>query len=677
MAGSLALGGQKRPNRSAPDKEGVVILSSMHKLTRLAALSLGGLLSVGLVGAIPTPDGSVQAQAPANVAASIERWNALRQEANAPFESYASFILGHRGWPGEMDLRRRAERNIQVGASDIGQVIRFFSALPPLTAQGHAAHALALEASGQRAAALDAARRAWAAGEMPEAVEQRLLATFSSRMGPADHDARIDALLSGGDAAAARRMLPYGSGERRAIHAARLALQTRSPDAPSLVAALGDSASRDPGLVYDRAAYMNRNGNPAGARQLMAGRSRFDRPAATPERLMELMVSLARGAAEDGQARQAFEIASKLDDIYPAGTDVSTRSYGERDEYTNLAWLAGWTAMRNGRSPEAAGMFERYGRAAQSGQTRAKGFYWASRAAAASGQAEQSRRWLEQAAGSPDQFYGLLALEKMGRTPPPPPPAPTASAADRANFSRQPLVEAVRYLGANGRRSDQTQFVRALAVSLDNERDRSLAAEFGRSIGRPDLAVWVAREARSAGQNFYNRAAFPDVRIPPAYQEHWAAAHGIMRQESSFDRAVVSHAGARGMMQLMPATAQIEARRLGVPYNLSRLTEDAEYNILLGSHHLTGLMERFGNNLVLVAVAYNAGAGRVPQWIARNGDFRTGGVDVVEWIESIPFSETRNYVQRVVENAMVYDLMSPQGSRSGGRVSYFLGQRAR
>jgi soluble lytic murein transglycosylase len=148
-----------------------------------------------------------------------------------------------------------------------------------------------------------------------------------------------------------------------------------------------------------------------------------------------------------------------------------------------------------------------------------------------------------------------------------------------------------------------------------------------------------------------------------------------MRQESSFERSVVSSASARGMMQLMPATAQAEARRLGVPFEVGRLTQDADYNILLGSHHLSGLMDRLGNNLVLVAVAYNAGAGRVPQWIARNGDFRNGGVDVVQWIEDIPFSETRNYVQRVVENAMVYDLMSPGGGRSGGRVSYFLGAR--
>jgi soluble lytic murein transglycosylase len=163
------------------------------------------------------------------------------------------------------------------------------------------------------------------------------------------------------------------------------------------------------------------------------------------------------------------------------------------------------------------------------------------------------------------------------------------------------------------------------------------------------------------------------VTIPPAYTRVWAEAHGIIRQESSFDRAVVSPAGARGMMQLMPGTAQAEARRLGIAYSGSRLTEDADYNILIGSHHLAGLMDRFNNNLILVAIAYNAGAGRVPQWIARNGDPRSGGVDVVDWIEDIPFAETRNYVQRVIENAMVYDLINPAGSRSRGRVSYFLG----
>lgn len=666
----------QRASRSAPDKEGVVILSSMHKKLGFAALSGVALLSLGLGGAGHAPVEAVTqpAAAPAYVAPSIERWNSLRRTETAPFESYASFILAHRGWPEEMILRRRAERQVQPGLSGVTDVVRYFSTVPALTAQGHGAHALALQASGQAERAAEAARSAWTMGSMPAEIEQRVLSLFAARLRTADHDQRADVLLSSGDTFAARRVLPFVSAERRPLYEARLAVQARAPEAGALVAALGPAASRDPGLLFDRGSAMNRGGNPAAARQLFAGRPRLDRPPANPERFMELMVALARGAAEDGQSRLAFDIAGKLDDLYPAGTDVSDRSYGERDEYTNLAWLAGRTAMRAGRPGEAVGMFDRYGRAAKSAQTRAKGFYWAARAAAATGQAARARASLEQAAVSPDQFYGLLALERLGRRPAAPPPARSVLPEERAAFARRPLVAAVRWLGTNGRRSDQSLFVRALASSLQSEQDRLLAAELGRAIGRPDLAVWAAREARSAGQSFYSRAAFPVVPVPPAYRRYWAQAHGIMRQESSFDRAVVSSANARGMMQLIPSTARIEARRLGVPFSADRLTEDSDYNILLGTHHLAGLMERFGDNLVLVAVAYNAGAGRVPQWIARNGDPRRPGADVVDWIEAIPFSETRNYVQRVIENAMVYDLIDPAGSRSGGRVSYFLGQ---
>jgi len=227
-----------------------------------------------------------------------------------------------------------------------------------------------------------------------------------------------------------------------------------------------------------------------------------------------------------------------------------------------------------------------------------------------------------------------------------------------------------------GRRSDQGLFVRALAESLETNQERVAAAEFGRMIGRPDLGVWVQREARNRGENFYDRGAFPEVRIPAAYSHNWAAAHGIIRQESSFERSATSPVGARGMMQLMPGTAAAEARRVAVPYSLGRLTEDADYNILLGSAHLTMLMDRLNNNLVLVAVAYNAGIGRVPQWIAANGDPRLPGADMLRWIEEIPFAETRGYVQRVVENAMVYDIMHPERSRSQGRISYYLGQNA-
>ena len=261
---------------------------------------------------------------------------------------------------------------------------------------------------------------------------------------------------------------------------------------------------------------------------------------------------------------------------------------------------------------------------------------------------------------------------------PPPVPLPV-DPADRAAFAARPLAQAVRYLGSVGRRSDQTLFVRALAEQLQDDRERALAGEFGRSIGRLDVGVWAAREARTGGETFYARSAFPEVTIPPAYARHWALAHGIIRQESSFERTAVSNAGARGLMQLMPGTARQTAGRVGVPYELGRLTEDPGYNVLLGSHYVSQLMDEWGGNAVLVAAAYNAGSGNVRRWLAANGDPRSPGADVVRWIEEIPFSETRNYVQRVLENTVVYDVMNPNRGSAPvrNRLTYYLGQSPR
>ena len=627
---------------------------------------------------VPVAAAAVAQPAPSSaIASTIARWNSLRQSDNLPFSSYASFLLSHPGWPGEAAIRRAAERQIDPSANSPAEVIRFFSTFPPLTPTGHARHAFALMASGRQDEARTAARAAWTGGVLPLPDEQRLLGAFGGALTPADHDKRMDVLLANGDTQSAARSLAWTSPTRRPLYEARLSLQARAPDARGRVQALGSAFDGDPGLLIDKAMWSRNNGDPLGARELLARPRRLNTQPANPEKFMEALVAMARGAANDRQWTMAYQIASQVDDIYPAGTDVSQRSYGERDEYTNLTWLAGMAAMRVARPAQAAAMFDRYGRAAQSPQTRAKGFFWAARAASMAGQAQQAQAWLQQAASSPDQFYGQLAMERLGRTAPPPPDAAPATPEERAALLRRPLAQAVQYLGMIGDRSNQTVFIRALAQQLESERERAVAAEFGRQINRLDVGVWAAREARSGGGTFYSRGAFPQVSIPPAYRQNWALAHGIMRQESSFDRAAVSSAGARGMMQLMPATAAQEARRLGLDYSQSRLTDDPGYNVLLGSHHLSGLMDRWGGNAVLVAAAYNAGSGNVNRWVASNGDPRMANVDVLQWIEDIPFSETRNYVQRVIENTMVYDSMNPNGSRSQGRVSYYLGQRPR
>jgi soluble lytic murein transglycosylase len=629
--------------------------------------------------AVAQPEPQQQAPRPAYavpsaIGSAIARWHSLRQSDGHSFASYSSFLMNYRGWPGEAGLRRAAEKSIDPDLDSPSSVLSYFRAIPPMTPAGHAKHAFALLSSGRPDEARIAARTAWTGGALPKTDEDRLLSLFGAAFTTADHDARMEALLGNGDLQSAQRTLPFASAARRPLYEARIALQTRASDAPSRVAALG-SVEGNAGLIMDRANYLRSSGQSSAARSLLAQPHRLAVKPANAEKWFETLLVNARAAANDGQWSTAYQIASQVDEAYPAGTDVSTRSYGERDEYTSLAWLAGNAALKLGRSADAARMFERYGRAAKSSQTRAKGFYWAARAAHAAGQVAQSNSLLELAAAYPDQYYGQLSLERLGRRVTPPAAGITPSPAERSAFASRPLTQALRALGDMGRWSDQSLFVRALAEQLETSQEQVLAAELGRSIGRPDVGVWVAREGRNKGLVFYAPAAFPEVQIPNQYSQNWSLAHGITRQESSFDRAAVSHAGARGMMQLMPPTARETAGKLGVPYDFGRLTSDPAYNVMLGSRYFQGLLEQFGGHVPLAVAAYNAGAGNVRKWLRANGDPRAGG-DIVRWVEEIPFSETRNYVQRVLENAVVYDAIRAErgGSVGGNRLSYYLGK---
>ncbi|MDP9415484.1 MAG: lytic transglycosylase domain-containing protein, partial [Pseudomonadota bacterium] len=394
-----------------------------------------------------------------------------------------------------------------------------------------------------------------------------------------------------------------------------------------------------------------------------------------------VLLAAARGAAADREWLTAYQIASQLDDAYPTGTVMADRPLAERDDYTTLAWLAATTALdKLNRPADAAALFAKYAKGGRSGQVLTKGFYWAGRAAQAAGQAEQANSHFREASAYPELFYGQLSLERLGRSVPAPVTVPEVqiSAEDRAGFQRLGLVEVIRLLGQHGQWEEQSVFVRSLAEHAGTDRDRAVAAELVGQIGRLDLGVWLARSARNEGASFYVRAAYPEVSIPAAQSQYWSLAHGIIRQESSFDRAALSHAGARGMMQLMPGTAREVAGQLQLPYDQRRLTVDPAYNIMLGSHYFQSLMHYWGNNAALAAASYNAGAGNVLKWVRENGDPRLPGSDIVRWIEDIPFSETRGYVQRVLENAVVYDALRQSGAASPrAHISQYLGKSGR
>ncbi len=621
------------------------------------------------------------APVPPAASSALAQWTSLKQSATLPFPAYSSFLMSHRGWPGEDGLRRSAERKIAAD-TPAADVIAFFRIHPPVTATGQARLALALFASGQTEAATGAGRQAWREGAFASSDEPLLSSRFATSFSTADHEARLDALLASGETASARRVLSFASPARRPVYEARLALQENAADAVSRLSAIGAEADTDPGLIVDHVSWLRKNGQNKAAWALLARPRLLSHPPANPKKWLATLLWGAQAAAADQDWISAYQIASRVTATYPPVTRIAERPLGERDDYTSLAWLAGTTALHKLNRPfDAATMFYAYARGGRSGQVVTKGYYWAGRAIQQAGKPEQAKAYFAAAAAYPELFYSQLSLERLGRNvPAPAPAAPLAiSAAERAAFHQRSLVGAIRLLGQMGQSDEQSKFVRALAEGSAADKDRMLAAELAAQIGRPDLGVWLGRSARNEGSPFYVRAAYPDVPIPAAQDHLWSLAQGIIRQESSFDRAAVSHAGARGMMQLMPGTGREVAGKLGLVYEQARLTRDPDYNVRLGSHYFDTLMTYWGGNAALAAASYNAGIGNVRKWIAQNGDPRLPGADIVKWIEDIPFSETRGYVQRVLENAVVYDTMRPRGEQvtRTAHLSRYLGKPGR
>ncbi len=619
---------------------------------------------------------------PADMSGTIANWRSLiTSPNNYTFSTFASFLISNPGWPDEDKLRRSAEQALGAGASSPNEVVAYFGRFAPLTNVGRARYAVALDAVGQREIARAEAVQAWRAGTMMPEDKMRLFSLFGTSFSVADHDARMDALLWAKATPDAEEQWGYVSNERRAIFAARLAMLKGLPDADGLAASLGAEAMRDAGFVAQRVKRLNDTGNWTTARSMLASRAPLEYRPVNAEAWYELLLGQARAASNDGQYSTAFDIASKVDDAFPAGHDVSGESLGVRDDYTSLTWLAGTVALQNlGRSRDAIGMFARYGGGARTPQTRSKGFYWAGRAAVAAGDSAQATKYFDMAAAYPDHYYGQLATERLGRDIAPFADAPRiqVSAAERGRFNASSLVQATQMISRNGDWPTQRRFFGAVASAAKTPEEHLLATELARRIGRRDLAVIVGQSARSKGIDDLQSIAFPQMPVPPGFQNNWTMIHAITRQESQYAQNAVSHAGARGLMQLMPGTAREQAGKMGLSYSIGALTDDTQYNIQLGAGYFARMMDYFGGSYPLAVAAYNAGPGNVNKWLRANGDPRTGGIDIVEWVERIPIFETKNYVQRVLENAVVYDVMHPERSnvRGNNKLSRYLGKNS-
>jgi soluble lytic murein transglycosylase len=572
--------------------------------------------------------------------AKVLRWLDLSHGASgARFGEIVDFINANPDWPGQLALRQRAEE--ALASSTPPGLAQWFLRFPPVTAVGKLRQAEIWLAAGHVDEANERIREVWIKGDLGVFDEKSLLQRFPGVLRHVDDVQRLDRLLWDGQVEASRRMMAQLGGDYRLLGEARLRLAEMEPGADRWVAKVPAAMQNDPGLLFERMRWRAR-------------RDRYEEAIAILDHPPQDLVRPAAWAAErQGLVRHALAGG----DISVAYRLASQHGLTTGSAFTELEFLAGWVALRFLREPETAyNHFVRLYDDAKAPSSAARGAYWAARAAEAMRFHQLSVAWYATAAEQVTTYYGQLAATAVGevsvaRVVAEPKPSP----ADIVTFDKLELVQVAQLLGEIGANDQMRPFLLRLSELSKSPAEHVLVARLAAKLERPDLAVAVAKRASYAGVSLVAEG-YPLTELPPGGNAEQPLVLAMARQESAFDRQAVSSAGARGLMQLMPATARHVAKVLRLPFSASRLTADGPYNITLGRSYLDGLLDDFSGSYVLAIAGYNAGPGRVRQWIREFGDPRRKGVDMVDWIESIPVNETRNYVQRVLENLQVYRL---------------------
>ncbi len=574
-------------------------------------------------------------------------WMILRSDnVDAPFARYAAFIRSNPSWPGVGMIRRRAEGQLWQQKLDAGTVFAFFSASKATSTRGRLAMARAALTQGDRAAAQRFVREAWRNDSMSDDLENQVIETFGELLTRADHKARMDIRLyaeDGGDGLRAAQRL---GGNEPAIARARIAVIHKASNAGALLEAVPQEARSDPGYIFSRAQWLRRSDRITEAAQTLL--SAPNDPAAIHD-ANEWWVErrlVARKLLDVNNPQAAYRVA--------AGAAAPTNE-NKRIEHQ---FTAGWIALRFLNDPTTA-----YRHFAQIPQgvgnpiSLARGEYWLARAAEEAGKLDQARTHYEAAARFSTAYYGQLARARLGRQDVAVRGAPTLSESQRASMHNLDVVRAVEILYAANERDLVAPFVTDLAERTSEIGCLAVLADVTARHHDARATLIIGKTALGRGFAF-DAHAFPDTGIP-----HYAAigpaidrsvVYAIARQESAFNPKALSSAKAMGLMQVMPGTGRLLAKKFGVAWNQQRMLTDPAYNAQLGAAELGDLARDYDGNYVLTFAAYNAGRGRVREWIERYGDPRRSDVDPIDWVERIPFSETRNYVQRVMENMQVY-----------------------
>ena len=571
-------------------------------------------------------------------------WAVLTQtNPISSFELINHFLQQNPEWPQRRQLLRRAEQLIRLDLSPT-EIVTWFGDRSPVSATGRGRLAGAFLALGQQEKAVKIIRKAWIDDNFPRAEEKAFYKNFRKHLTRADHIKRLDRLLWDGKKSAARRMFPKVNKAWVALAQARIHLRARSGNVDRLISKVPDSLKTHAGLAYERLRWRRRKGKDNVFEILENLPDDLIRPDVWwPDR-----VKLARRALSKGLVSIAYQA-------------VTNHGLTGGGDYADAEWTAGWIALRFLDEHETAfSHFENMFKAVNFPVSLARGAYWAGRAKEAMNDQQAALTWYKRAAAYPTAYYGQLAFAKLKPGDSLPiVDGPNIHRTDDEAFRSHELVHVVELLNSVG----QSELIRPFIHHLyDLNKDpawRLRTARLARKNKRPDLAVWVAKRSSRDGVELPT-ASYPIIS-PPSLPRNLGVNRpeepfvlALIRQESQFRIDAQSPVGARGLMQLMPRTARSVANSAKLRYSGPRLTSDPNYNMTLGQVYLAQLLERQNNSYVLALASYNAGPARAKRWVNDFGDLRDSDVDAIDWIEMIPFDETRNYVQRVLENLQVY-----------------------
>lgn len=571
--------------------------------------------------------------------AKVIQWLDLtRPGPGRDFQEMTDFLRDNPDWPLRETLFSQAERAMPADYPP-DHVIAWFDSRQPNTIDGVIKLATALAAKNRIEQETRLVRDSWIDMDFSGDQETAYLQLFGPLLQPADHEARLDRLLWDNNPEQAARMLMRVDAPHRALGQARMALQSLAPNAGASLSQVPPALRQDAGLICDQARWLRLTGDVEKAAALL---DPVPKHVLRPQKMWAELKRASRLSLDKGEISAAYRLAA----------DHGATS---GDAFVEGEWLAGWISLRFLQDANTAiRHFTTLYHGTKSAVTQASAAYWAGRSAEQVGNKQKAQEWYRLSTKAATTFYSLLAADRLNnkeiwqlRDTPVPQPA------EKAAYERQELVKVVRLLGALDE-SDRTRpFILRLRDMATKPSQYFLTAQLAVDVDRDDLAVFVARQARTAGTEMI-QYLYPMPIVPKTASPEPALVLGVIRQESAFLESATSPAGALGLMQLMPATAKQMAKEAGVKYNEKSLTKDGRYNIQLGSTYLEKLINRFDGSYVLAAAAYNAGPGRMSDWIDTYGDPRLTHTDAVDWIESIPFDETRNYVQRVMENLEIY-----------------------